>query len=130
MTKLNENLEIRNTGKKLKDIPFTDVYSTSEVKTNKVWTDGKPIYKKTLIGTYNNEAVLLSNVSTLVNSYGECDPGTGLARQLPYYELWNNMEFCCRIHKNTANQVILYSKSSGSAHNATLKVTLEYTKTS
>jgi hypothetical protein len=28
-----------------------DVYSTSEIKTNKVWLDGKPIYKKTYIKT-------------------------------------------------------------------------------
>ena len=33
MAKLDENLEIGNTSKKLKDI--VDVYSTSETKTNK-----------------------------------------------------------------------------------------------
>lgn len=28
-----------------------DVYSTDEVKTNKVWIDGKPIYRRTVTGT-------------------------------------------------------------------------------
>jgi hypothetical protein len=34
-------------GKVLND-KIPDVYSTSEVKTNKVWTDGKPIYRKVI----------------------------------------------------------------------------------
>lgn len=29
----------------------TEIYSTNEVKTNKVWLDGKPIYKKTYMKT-------------------------------------------------------------------------------
>ena len=31
----------------------TDEYSTSEVKTNKVWIDGKPIYRKTFYDSNN-----------------------------------------------------------------------------
>lgn len=34
-----------------------DVYSTSEVKTNKVWIDGKPIYRKVLTCTTNTATV-------------------------------------------------------------------------
>ena len=49
-----------------------DVYSTSEVKTNKVWIDGKPIYRKivlgiTATGTYNPQ---ISNFDELVDVYG------------------------------------------------------------
>lgn len=29
-----------------------DVYSTEEVKTNKVWIDGKPIYRRVMISTF------------------------------------------------------------------------------
>ena len=30
-----------------------DIYSTSEVKTNNVWIDGRPIYRRVWTGTYN-----------------------------------------------------------------------------
>lgn len=43
-----------------------EVYSTDEIKTNKTWTDGKPIYKKTFIttniGTFSHN---ISNVDTI-----------------------------------------------------------------
>lgn len=32
-----------------------DIYSTDEVKTNKVWIDGKPIYRKVLLCTTNTK---------------------------------------------------------------------------
>lgn len=34
---------------------YTDIYSTSEVKTNKVWIDGKPIYRRILTVSTNVE---------------------------------------------------------------------------
>lgn len=38
-----------NTTKNIKEyIDESEVYSTSEVKTNKVWIDGKPIYRKVI----------------------------------------------------------------------------------
>lgn len=33
----------------IQSIKDAEVYSTSEVKTNKVWIDGKPIYRKTFV---------------------------------------------------------------------------------
>ncbi len=41
----------------IQQIKNTGLYSTSEVKTNKVWTDGRPIYKKTIyIGSLPNSS--------------------------------------------------------------------------
>lgn len=44
-----------------------DVYSTEEIKTNKVWIDGKPIYRKVInIGNVSKSEVQTSvNVSNL-----------------------------------------------------------------
>lgn len=52
-----------------------DKYSTDEVKTNKVWIDGKPIYRKTMsfstISTdFQNPSVIATNVAELVNAHG------------------------------------------------------------
>lgn len=55
-----------------------NVYSTNEVKTNEVWIDGKPIYRKVLditsIGAsgieYNHG---ISNFGTLIDVYGSWD---------------------------------------------------------
>lgn len=52
-----------------------DIYSTSEVKTNKVWIDGKPIYRKTFQFTSANNTSwnLLdsNNYEMVVNLFGE-----------------------------------------------------------
>lgn len=58
---------------------YIDTYSTSEVKTNKVWIDGKPIYRKA--GIYNNgETIGTGEVlldSTLTTSYVDTIIATG-----------------------------------------------------
>lgn len=42
-----------------------DEYSTSEIKTNKVWIDGKPIYRKVIQGSAaNTDNLSLSNIIT------------------------------------------------------------------
>lgn len=55
-----------------------EVYSTTEVKTNKVWIDGKPIYRKIFEGTANIQQSgssqpitnLPSDSETIINLYG------------------------------------------------------------
>lgn len=56
---------------------YKDVYSTTETKTNKVWIDGKPIYRKVFntgisFGTSNqweNTGAVFSNLSTLISVF-------------------------------------------------------------
>ena len=46
--KISKDLIISETNMTLGETAYKDVYSTSGVKTNKIWIDGKPIYKKVL----------------------------------------------------------------------------------
>lgn len=62
----------------------TDVYSTSEVKTNKVWIDGKPIYRRVWhgnLGSGTGENILedLSawGIDNVVRYDGTMHEGTG-----------------------------------------------------
>lgn len=43
---INKDLVISGTNMTLGDTAYKDIYSTTETKTNKVWIDGKPIYRK------------------------------------------------------------------------------------
>lgn len=69
---INKDLIISDTNKTLSDIAtYKDVYSTNEFKTNMVWEDGKPIYRKILTkGVSSNGEVLIgypSNLDTLIS---------------------------------------------------------------
>ena len=61
---------------RMQDVSLWDKFSTSEIKTNKVWIDGKPIYRKVYsanITTSVNKNVsnfFPSDLETLVNFYG------------------------------------------------------------
>lgn len=53
---------------------YTDGYSTTETKTNKVWIDGKPIYRKVVEknvslngNSWNNTGIDVSEIDTLCN---------------------------------------------------------------
>ena len=41
----------------------SDSYSTSEIKTNKRWIDGKPIYRKVITGTISNDPITFPSFS-------------------------------------------------------------------
>lgn len=49
-----------------------DIYSTEEKKTNKVWIDGKPIYRKTIVDTTfrTDFYFIANNIEQFVNQYG------------------------------------------------------------
>jgi len=81
------DLSANETKKVTKESLVNDVYSTSEVKTNKVWIDGKPIYRKTIYvngfeatnydSTYNalyagvkTIETGITNLDFMVNMYG------------------------------------------------------------
>ena len=82
------------------DNPYTqpDIYSTSEVKTNKVWIDGKPIYRKVVdFGALPNAVTKsvasgISNIDTITDYYGIFH-GTNANLRLPYApNLTNNSD--------------------------------------
>lgn len=110
-----------------------DVYSTEEVKTNKIWIDGKPIYRKILTGTknagwtdidisaINYDTIFINNDTThftfTENSSNWCKG--------PYY--FSNTDFITAQIKISSNQINIGAGSGLS--NISYKVVLEYTKT-
>lgn len=57
------------------DMIEKDVYSTEEVKTNKIWIDGRPIYRKVYHMQITNDSGInipcgITNMNTIINCYG------------------------------------------------------------
>ena len=107
-----------------------DKYSTTETKTNKVWIDGKPIYRKVIEKTYSSNMVIgdnsfnhnISNINEIIN-YDTIfilgwDTNTYTSES---YLAKNNIGV--RINKT---QIVI---ESGQAWNGTFKFIVEYTKT-
>ena len=105
-----------------------DYYSTNEVKTNKVWVDGKPVYRKcwsglnvstseTSIGTINNVDIIV-NIEASISQYTSTS-GTTLSHKKPYVRSQAEI-----VVKN--NTVIC---KSGSGFDKINIIAIEYTKT-
>ena len=113
---------------------LVETYSTNEVKTNKVWIDGKPIYRKVLIfpegtgqttprnyalsdfGIDNNEEIYITNPSYY--SF------TGTSRRYPFPYNDGNA-FACYVDGYNLTIQLGYIDIA----NAKVVITLEYTKT-
>lgn len=120
---------------KLKDknnnqLYIEDVYSTEEVKTNKVWF-GKPVYRKVInIGdlTANVEHNInpnINNLDTIVNMWGFSSiPNINFAVPINFYNYGEGKGKYCFFNKGTNR---LMFKSSWGAIG--LYIILEYTKT-
>lgn len=130
--KINKDLIISDTNYTLGDIAYKDIYSTSEVKTNKTWINGKPIYRKVIqtnvdndINTYipyninnadciwidNTHSVILSSTETLGVNW--------------YY----GAEDFCRTWINYNQRAIRFRCASKTIGNRPTYIVLEYTKT-
>lgn len=112
-----------------------DIYSTSEIKTNKIWIDGKPIYRKvissTLNGTYTESGnrytwidSSLSNVNILKIDF----IATLSDRYLVNIDstLIANVSYI--LTGANANKIQVGSNVSGVAINTPIDLILEYTK--
>lgn len=129
-TKLNENLRITDGSYynlPLDTIAKKSMYSTDEIIVG-AWIDGKPVYRRVFSGTFDNGQVLLSGIKNLVSASGTLDPGTGIQRQIPYYEIWQNNPFCARVDIYQ-NNVRVDSMNNGTQRNCNGTIILEYTKT-
>lgn len=109
-----------------------DVYSTTEIKTNKVWTDGKPIYRKIFnvgaLPNINTKAIDLdiTNLDYATNLYGTCKRDSDSAfLPLPYLHPANLSEQIALYLR--LGQIIITTGQDRSAFSG--YVTLEYTKT-
>lgn len=106
-----------------------EVYSTSEVKTNKVWIDGKPIYRKVLSGTLptgtGGNSFFISN-SEIISVNGFVKSTYGQWWSINNYFSEQKYSINCRLSENR-NEIVL---ECGAFYNTSSKYFLivEYTK--
>lgn len=114
----------------IQDIKDAEVYSTNEVKTNKVWSDGKPIYRKTfMFGAMPNASTKtintnISNLNRTVKLYGMAFRSSdNRAMTIPDSSPGN--EISCNIGGSDINITTTSDRSSfNDSH-----IIIEYTKT-
>lgn len=107
-----------------------DLYSTSEVKTNKVWIDGKPIYRKTIDCGNLPEAGVMKTVEHNISNLGKIVNFSGLmfnavGHQMPFPWPWENSEF----NSYFIDSTYIYLDTNANRSEYSIIVTLEYTKT-
>ena len=106
-----------------------EIYSTSEVKTNKIWFDGKPIYRKIIVvdpytsgGNVNIDELNIENITNLqaLRKYNN-------QTDITYYN--NNNDYFRVLVRKYNNQFVITMQGSNSGQ-AKVEIILEYTKTS
>lgn len=119
MVKINEKL-----------IP-NDVYSTTETKTNKIWIDNKPIYRKVL--EYNNVTSTLQidmssyNIDYMVYCTFIEEIDDGINTQFGnWYNVWNGTEQKGRLFWRRNIQYLVFDRTDNVKK---LYIIIEYTKT-
>lgn len=106
-----------------------DVYSTEETRIG-TWIDGKPVYRKTWVGTSPNISETKAfdlgfSIDTLVNSSGSALRTDGKIMPLHFA---NGVSYFAIIIKRDTNE--LYTSYGHNAFiNTSYWITLEYTKT-
>lgn len=128
--KINPDFIFNENGNKFSDIQIKDIYSTNEIKTNKIW-DGKPIYRKVIkdinVTSNMSETIStgLSNVN-VINIYGEYHTTDyGIVQTIPYIS--SSKEYVIEIISMNNGANIRYRTASG--FNGKSNIVLEYTKT-
>ena len=107
-----------------------DVYSTNEIKTDKVWIDGKPIYRKVFVVVLNNQTMNvkhnLSNIDVIF-----LNEGMSIYKQnniyIPLNYFYTTSDYSRVACTNTEIQI--RNKLTGTITTWTAYITLEYTKT-
>lgn len=123
-----ENLKV--TGD-LSGVEISDIYSENEIKTNKVWKDGKPIYRKvipftilnsgTTNGSFNYEICPLI-IENLISLGGQMKKSNNEIYALPYNHI--NDSVMCLYY----NEKLWYRNTLAYMKNAYCTVIVEYTK--
>lgn len=110
-----------------------DVYSTDEVKTNKVWIDNKPIYRKVFTGTKTSDTINqignIANFDTMVLLTGFIKSSYGQWWDIPNYYFENNSTnyWTSVFHEN--NGTIKLNTGSNFNTSSEYRIIAEYTKT-
>lgn len=105
---------------------YSDVYSTEETKTNKIWIDGKPIYRKviTFTNTSTNWEVIgtINNMNLMIGIRGTVYDGGNNITAIPSFGTEN-----VQIYVTSSGTI--NKKSTSYYQNRTGILILEYTKT-
>ena len=107
----------------------SDYYSTDE-KVVGIWTDGKPIYQKTLTCALGNATIIntphnISNLDFVIDMFGYGKDASGNSFPVPYAPV-GNVSWGVQIYVSATNISCVTAQNwTGS----TIKVTLRYTKT-
>lgn len=119
---------------------LTEIYSTEEVKTNKTWIDGKPIYRKVFTGTLPTAAsystyvslyfdISDTNYDTPVDIYGSIDQADGFAFwSLNWYNHVAGASAITNINNDTSNKIQVRHNCNWLSDQPVF-VVFEYTKT-
>ena len=130
--KLTRNIFIKNKNNVYESVyrqnDLLDVYDTQEQRIG-TWTDGKPLYRRLIMGDIADNATLVSNVDTLVSAEGTGDINS-IYRVVPYYEIWGDKVYSLLVNKNFSNEIKTVIYRAGEPSTApNCKIVLKYTKT-
>lgn len=114
------------------DEPFSapDIYSTSEVKTNKVWIDGKPIYRK--VFKANSVADIANQWKTLQSVFGDTLSNVDSvveSKGIIVSESRNNAAAIGWLAVSNDGYMYYYNTIINRKNNSPVTVIVEYTKT-
>ena len=109
-----------------------DVYSTTETRTNKIWDNGKPIYRKVFRGyltgtegTTQSIAHGISNVDEFTFKEGFANSSAG-GQEYPIPMYFGSTNY---ISLRLTNENIYFNSTPTQFTNQPFRLTLEYTKT-
>ena len=112
---------------------YEDIYSTNEVKTNKVWIDGKPIYRKVIdIGNLPNATTKfishnITNLGKVIRLYGFANDSTNTDHiTLPFVDNNNSATYNTSL-RALASHIVL--STLGELQGFSGYAVIEYTKT-
>lgn len=104
----------------------SDSYSTSEVKTNKRWIDGKPIYRKVFQLDITATDTWLTAPNSIISNYQTATYMGGIYGGYSPIPVYVNDSYSIAIQYNSSAGVQAYSKGFGSGG---MYIIVEYTKT-
>lgn len=112
----------------IQSIKDAEVYSTSEIKTNKIWKNGESIYRKIIHGSASNTTNL--DISNYIDNYNE------MTDMIYKYSIEGDGNvYFGNVNKNDIEQSIFVGGNNtqiifrGSRNFSNFDITLEYTKT-
>lgn len=117
---------------KINNLLNKDVYSMQEIKTNKIWIDEKPIYRK--IFTFNS---LVNNSANIIGNIPDIETPITVKGFLKYENVMvfipkpdnSNLEWSVSISVNISTKDVILTKGGFGTVTGQSFIIIEYTKT-